>query len=70
MPKVNREALGAFVIPVPSVREQTEIARFCEDVDRDHRLLTDKIRRSVARLEEYRSAQITAAVTGQIREMR
>ena len=36
MPKVNREALGDFPIPIPSLDEQREIARFCEDVDQDH----------------------------------
>lgn len=70
MPKVNREALGAFPIPIPSRDEQVEIARFCEDVDQDYRKATDKVRDSIARLEEYRTAQITAAVTGQLAELR
>ena len=64
MPKVNREALGAFPIPIPSLDEQREIAQFCEDVDQDHHEATDKVRDSIARLEEYRTAQITAVVTG------
>jgi type I restriction enzyme S subunit len=66
MPKVNREALGAFPVPVPCLGEQQEIARFCEDIDQDHRKTADKVRDSIKRLEEYRSAQITAAVTGKI----
>ena len=70
MPKVNREALGAFPIPIPSLDEQMEIARFCEVVDQDHREATDNVRDSIARLEEYRSAQITAAVTGQLAGLR
>ncbi|MYB05007.1 MAG: restriction endonuclease subunit S [Gemmatimonadetes bacterium] len=70
MPKVNRDALGAFPIPVPSLDEQREIARSCQDVDHDHRAATDQIQDSIARLEEYRSAQITAAVTGQLEELR
>lgn len=65
MPKVNREALGAFPIPVPRLDEQREIVRFCEGVDQDYSLVTDKIRESVVLLEEYRSAQIAVAVTGQ-----
>ena len=70
MPKVNREALGAFPIPIPSLDEQGEIVRFCEDIDQDHREATDKVRASIARLEEYRTAQVTAAVTGQLAELR
>ena len=66
MPKVNREALGAFPITVPRLDEQREIVRFCEGVDQDYSLVTDKIRESVVLLEEYRSAQITVAVTGQV----
>lgn len=70
MPKVNRDALGVFPIPVPSLDEQREIALFCQRVDQDHREATDQIRDSIARLEEYRSAQVTAAVTGQLTELR
>ena len=66
MPKVNREALGAFPIPIPSLDEQRKIARFCENVDQGHREATDKVRHSIAQLDEYRTAQITAAVTGQL----
>ena len=70
MPKVNREALGVVPIPIPSLDEQGEIAQFCKGVDRDHNDATDKVRDSIARLEEYRSAQITTAVTGQLAELR
>ena len=70
MPKVNREALGVVPIPIPSPDEQGEIARFCKQVDRDHHAASDRVRDSIARLEEYRSAQITAAVTGQLAELR
>ena len=70
MPKVNREALGAFPIPIPSGDEQSEIARFCVDVDENHGEAADKVLDSIARLDEYRSAQINAAVTGQLAELR
>ena len=70
MPKVNREAVGAFPIPIPSRDEQMEIARLCEKVDQDHREAADKVQDSIARLEEYRSAQITAAVTGRLAGLR
>lgn len=66
MPKVNRDALGAFVLPVPALDEQTEIADYCSRVDSEKRFASDEVKRSVEKLEEYRSALITAAVTGQI----
>ena len=69
MPKVNREALGAFPIAIPKQDEQTEIARYCEALDENHREAADKIQESITRLEEYRSAQITAAVTGQLAKL-
>ena len=70
MPKVNREALGVVPIPIPSLVEQEKIARFCKEVDQDHHAASDTVRDSIARLEEYRSAQVTAAVTGQLAELR
>ncbi len=69
MPKVNREALGAFPIPIPSRDEQSEIARSCVELDENHCETADKVLDSIARLDEYRSAQITAAVTGQFAEL-
>ena len=70
MPKVNREALGAFPVPTPNRDEQRKIALFCEQVDLKHREATDRVRDSIERLEEYRTAQIAAAVTGQLAELR
>ena len=66
MPKVNREALGAFPLPMPCRKEQTQIAAFCHDEDQRHREAGDQIKASIAMLEQYRAAAITAAVTGQI----
>ncbi len=66
MPKVNRDALGAFPLPAPSLDEQIEISDFCFRTDQEHRAVADQITRSIERLEEYRSALIAAAVTGQI----
>jgi hypothetical protein len=66
MPKVNREALGAFPLPTPSRKEQTQIAAFCQDADQRHREARDQIVASIETLEEYRAALITAAVTGKL----
>jgi type I restriction enzyme S subunit len=66
MPKVNREALGAFPLPVAKVEEQREIASFCREADHQHRSVSDRIKSGVSKLEEYRAALVTAAVNGQI----
>ncbi|MFJ5429434.1 restriction endonuclease subunit S [Pectobacterium actinidiae] len=65
MPKVNREALGAFPLPMPSRKEQAQIAAYCQDSDQKHRQAGDQIKASIEMLEEYRAALITAAVTGE-----
>ncbi|WP_422385496.1 restriction endonuclease subunit S [Oceanicaulis alexandrii] len=69
MPKVNREALGAFPLPVPSRKEQSQIAAFCQDADQRHRHAGDQVRASIKVLEDYRAAIITAAVTGQVADL-
>lgn len=66
MPKVNREALGAFPLPFPDKQEQRRIATFCEETDHGHRDIADRVNASITRLEEYRTALITAAVTGNV----
>jgi type I restriction enzyme S subunit len=66
MPKVNRDALGAFPMPVPDMKEQNEIASFCFKKDQEHRLSSDQIKLSIKKLGEYRAALITAAVSGQL----
>lgn len=66
MPKVNREALGAFPLPIPSRKEQVQIAASCQDADQRHRQAGDQVRASIEMLEGYRAAIITAAVTGKL----
>ncbi|GKQ53190.1 restriction endonuclease subunit S [Bradyrhizobium sp. Ce-3] len=69
MPKVNREALGAFPLPLPDKGEQREIAIFCKEADHNHRNVTDRVDDSIVKLEDYRMTLITAAVTGRISEL-
>lgn len=69
MPKVNREALGAFPLPAPSLKEQAQIAAFCQDADQRHHHASDQVRESIKALEDYRAAIITAAVTGQMADL-
>jgi len=66
MPKVNRDALGAFPLPIPSRKEQAQIAAYCQNADQLHRQAGDQIKASIEMLEGYRSAIITTAVTGQV----
>ncbi|MGM0743182.1 MAG: hypothetical protein ACQEVT_16580 [Pseudomonadota bacterium] len=66
MPKINRETLGGFRLRVPPLELQDRYATsFAENRFRFEEV-TDKINASIHRLKEYRSALITAAVTGQI----
>lgn len=66
MPKINRETLGSYRFWVPALDIQDAAIRcFLAEQDVVERL-TDKVRSSIARMQEYRSALITAAVTGQI----
>lgn len=54
----------------PDFNEQERIVDFIEDNCKYIDEQADAVERSVFKLEEYRSALITAAVTGQIEELR
>ena len=66
MPKINRETLGGFKLRVPLISEQKVAIQQFYINKKKFQITTDKINESVKRLKEYRSALITAAVTGQI----
>lgn len=66
MPKVNREALGEYKIPVPSEREQNDI---CEYIDLQSSILDqleDRAKIAIKLMKERKTALISAAVTGKI----
>ncbi|SFO25906.1 type I restriction enzyme, S subunit [Roseovarius lutimaris] len=66
MPKINRETLGGYRFWVPALDVQDEnIKGFFTEQEALERL-TDKVRKSIIQMREFRSALITAAVTGQI----
>ncbi|WP_097031667.1 restriction endonuclease subunit S [Cereibacter ovatus] len=66
MPKINRETLGSYRLWVPALDVQDAAAdKFFAEQARNE-ALTDKVKASLSHLREYRSALITAAVTGQI----
>lgn len=65
-PAINASDLVTIYIPLPPRETQCRIAEFLDETTARIDRLTERIRNSVALLEEYRSAQITAVVTGQI----
>ena len=70
MPRADWEIVGHQPLPLPPLGTQQRIARFLDQKTAQIDGLVEKIRISVERLAEYRSAQITAAVTGQLTELR
>ena len=66
MPKINREALNALRLPVPPVREQEAIDSYLRAETERLYKLAGRAEAATERLQEYRTALITAAVTGKI----
>jgi type I restriction enzyme S subunit len=66
MPKINREALGAFRLLVPPIKAQHAMIQiWSADAARAAAMMA-AVTASIDRLRELRCALITAAVTGQI----
>ncbi|HAS6881996.1 TPA: restriction endonuclease subunit S [Vibrio parahaemolyticus] len=66
MPKVNRESLGEYRVPVPPLDEQLEI---CNSIKYQSRILDEleeKASYQIALMKERKTALISAAVTGKI----
>lgn len=65
-PKLTAERLGSIRLPKPTDAEQRAIADYldCETSKIDR--LSAKVEEAIERLQEYRAALITAAVTGKI----
>ena len=66
MPKINRETLNELRMPVPPLPEQAAIAAYLDSETAKLDALVGKVEAAVERLQEYRTALITAAVTGKI----
>ena len=66
MPKVNRETLADIHIPIPEPTEQRAIANFLDRETARIDVLVDKANDAIERLKEYRTAVISAAVTGRV----
>ncbi len=63
---VSAERYGNLLIPLPPVSEQSAIVSFLDSQTGKVDLLEAQVNAAIERLQEYRSALITAAVTGKI----
>ena len=66
-PHLNCGNVKFFPVLIPPLVEQRAIARHVAENICSHREAEDQVKASIGRLEEYRSALITAAVTGKLR---
>lgn len=66
MPKINRNTLNELRLPVPVGSEQAAIATYLNRETAKIDQLFTKVEAAIVRLLEYRTALITAAVTGKI----
>jgi type I restriction enzyme S subunit len=65
-PAINAIDVGTIELLIPATNEQRAIAAFLDRETARIDVLIEKIRRSIDLLREYRTALITAAVTGKI----
>ena len=63
---LNRTILSEVVAPIPPIQEQRAIVGFLDREAGRVDGLTQQVERAIERLQEYRTALITAAVTGKI----
>ena len=63
---LNTDTVGSILVGIPDKREQTAIADFLDRETAKIDRLIAKIETAIERLREYRTALITAAVTGKI----
>lgn len=63
---LNTDTIGDIYLPVPPLEEQAAIAEFLDRAMARIDELVNRVRSAIARLEELRTALISAAVTGKI----
>jgi type I restriction enzyme S subunit len=66
IPTMTQEGIGKLPFPQPPLAEQHAIAAYLDAETAKLDALVAKVEEAVERLQEYRSAMITAAVTGKI----
>jgi type I restriction enzyme S subunit len=65
-PHLNAEELGSFIILLPPKPEQEELVSYLDSETDQSDALMERIKDSINLLREYRTALISAAVTGKI----
>jgi type I restriction enzyme S subunit len=65
-PKLTQENLGSIELPMPPKEERMRITERLNDEKKEINNLTERVEEAIDRLKEYRTALISAAVTGQI----
>jgi type I restriction enzyme S subunit len=65
-PNISQEKIRSLIVHLPSLPEQQAIATYLDQQTAKLDALAAKVREAITRLQEYRQALITAAVTGQI----
>ena len=66
VPMLSQQQIGNFHIPLPPLPEQQAIAAFLDHETAKIDTLSAKVQTAIERLKEYRTALISAAVTGKI----
>ncbi len=66
MPKINRESLSDYKLPIPPINEQLKIIDFIEMTGTKLDCLETKAAQAIQLMQERRTALISAAVTGKI----
>ena len=64
--RINVGQIKKFFVPVPPSSEQEDIAQYAQDVYNTISSLMELVRDAADRLKEFRTALISAAVTGKI----
>ena len=66
MPRASSEFIANLPVPFPELQEQKSIATFLDQKTSQIDTSINHIEKEISLIEEYRTALITAAVTGKI----
>lgn len=70
LPIMNQQEVGSLPVALPPIEEQQKMVSQIDAEAQELDVLIDKIHESIAKLHEYRTALISAAVTGKIQVQR